>query len=67
MSDKPFLSMFCICGDAGAKTLGRMLKSVLHRADGTLVERKGRRGAEGRALRVGCRHRPWACPAEEAR
>lgn len=39
MSDaKPFLSLFCICGDAGAKTLGRMLKSVLHRADGALVD-----------------------------
>ena len=36
-SPTPFVSLFCICGDAGAKTLGRMLKSVLERPDGPMA------------------------------
>lgn len=33
-----YLSLMVICGDSGVKTLGRMLKSILVRADGPMVD-----------------------------
>lgn len=35
---KPFLSLVMICGDAGAKTLPRLLRSVLDRSAGPMVD-----------------------------